>query len=228
MRSFCLAILVASVGSSLAPSFAQAAPVLVSFAGEVGCFSSPVGCTVIDDSFDLLGPSIAEGTPISGFFVLPETLPLDPDPEFIVTGEFNLPYFIAIGDHTWQSSQFNFLIQDDDPLNGFDQYEASVQAFPERSSSVGGDWTGGVQLFDRNRVLPISTDPLNPPDPATFFEANRIQIFGNVFGSPSAEYLITGRITSLSAAPIPEPSSAVLFGLGSLVVGATLRKRAAA
>ena len=209
----------------LTPFFAQAAPILVTFAGEVGCSPSPVGCTVIEDQFDLLGPSIAEGAAINGFFVLPEILPLSGDPEFVVQANFDLPYFISIGDQTWQSDHLSFFIMDDDPQNNFDSYEAFVQAFPVTSSSLGGTWTGGLQLFDRSRTLPISTDPLNPPDPATFFDINRIQIFGNVFGDGGAEYLITGRITSLSAAPIPEPTSALLFGIGSLVVGRTLRKK---
>lgn len=37
-----------------------------------------------------------------------------------------------------------------------------------------------------------------------------------------------GSVEVVSSAPIPEPTSVVLFGIGALVVGATLRKRAAA
>ena len=224
LRSATLALLLTPI-IYLTPFFAQAAPVLVTLAGEVGCSPSPAGCTVIDDPFDLLGPSIAEGSAINGFFVLPEILPLSSDPEWVVRADFDLPYFISIGDQTWQSDHLSFGIMDDDPQNGFDTYEAFVQAFPVTSSSIGGTWTGGLQLFDRSRTLPISTDPLNPPDPATFFDINRIQIFGDVFGDGAAEYLVTGRITSLSAAPIPEPTSALLFAFGSLVIGGALRKK---
>ena len=178
--------------------------VLVSFSGEVGCYPLPTGCTVLDDPQEILGGTVTEGTALHGYFILPDPLTLNnPGDESLVQMDISLPFFVQIANHSWTSDNFSFKIQDDDPFNGFDLYEVVVQATGTREASVGGAFTSGLQLFDRNRVEPISLDPSDPPDPLSFLNANRLQIFGDLPPSGgSADYLITGQLFSLSAEPL--------------------------
>jgi hypothetical protein len=192
------------------PIQSLAAHVQITFTGEVGCSGGPSGCTVIEDPFGMLAGKIAEGDNFEGYFILPATLPVNPPTsEYLVQADFSFPFFIEINGYTWRSNNHSFTIQDDDPFNDFDQYTSQVQAIGQRVTTIGDSFTAGLQLSERHRSLPISTNPLNPPDPSTFGGIqwiDRLQIFGYIDGTSSAAYLITGDIESLSATPVTEPT----------------------
>ena len=230
MNKILLCVITSLITTFIFSNISSAIPIKVSFSGTVGCSGLPGGCTDIDDPYGIINGSIAVGDSFEGFFILPETLPLNsPGEEYLINTSINFPFYLTINGEEWLSTDFLFQIQDDDPFNEFDHYAAGIQNTGNQYTSLGDSFTGGLQLFDRYRTLPVSTNPLFPPAPDTFGWINRLQVWGHIDGEDSAWYLITGTIDSLSAsqcAPVPEPTTMLLFGTGLAgLVSSRLRRK---
>jgi len=120
-------------------------------------------------------------------------------------------------------------VKDNAPFGPINQLEDLYQAngqlvqtsgpfFPLPGGNPQGIWTIVLQNTTDLSVITSDALPIVPPD-INLFEMNRFSFQNN-----TAEIDIRGFLTSLNPAPVPEPATLSLLGIG-LLAGAALRKR---
>lgn len=170
-----------------------------------------------------------EGTVDTVMNRTPWTIDIHPGDRAILTYTFdsNAPHNTRFTD-SYDAISASLRIGDDafamEVLPAITVQVSAPQMFSVGCTEISGLETTGwmsSELFSDNSVFPNDSLPLTPPDLSLFFfKSFHVTLLGPT-GSP--ELSISGTVDSSYA--VPEPLSAMLLGIGSLLMGGLRRSR---